>query len=204
MSIWLEGYTEAKVKGQWKCIDFYQEDVKGQLRIVPCITGQSFVKQALEWDCDWQYLMGPPDDLSDGVKKACTDDDGVLAGTEDERWRSWYYIDANWFEKVDFSIPEYCGFFPRQELSRHLTRPDEDSLNEEHMISIEEYQMLDGEAKKAYQYYEYTPSHGNRHILQELHQAVSARVQAFNHGLPWEDKDSAINMRDVRVLILES
>ena len=58
MSVWLDGYTEAKVNGQWQCIDFFQQDVKGRLRIVPCVTGQSLVKQALEWDCDWQYPAG--------------------------------------------------------------------------------------------------------------------------------------------------
>ena len=120
MSVWLDGYTEAKVNGQWQCIDFFQQDVKGRLRIVPCVTGQSLVKQALEWDCDWQYLMAPPGDLSDAVKKECTGDDGVLAGTENPRWRSWYVIDGKWFEKVDFSIPEYCGFFPRQAVANYL------------------------------------------------------------------------------------
>lgn len=204
MSVWLDGYTEAKVNGQWQCIDFFQQDVKGRLRIVPCITGQSLVKQALEWDCDWQYLMAPPGDLSDAVKKECTDDDGVLAGMENPRWRSWYVIDGKWFEKVDFSIPEYCGFFPRQEIGRQLSHPEEDSLSEDHMLSVEEYQELDAEAKKAYQYYEYTPPYGSRSILREFYQAVSARVEAFNRNLAWEDEDSAISLRDVRVLILES
>ena len=204
MSVWLDGYTEAKVNGQWQCIDFFQQDVKGRLRIVPCVTGQSLVKQALEWDCDWQYLMAPPGDLSDAVKKECTGDDGVLAGTENPRWRSWYVIDGKWFEKVDFSIPEYCGFFPRQEIGRQLSHPEEYSLSEDHMLSVEEYQELDTEAKKAYQYYEYTPPYGSRSILREFYQAVSARVQAFNRNLAWEDEDSAISLRDVRVLILES
>lgn len=66
------------------------------------------------------------------------------------------------------------------------------------------YQELDTEAKKAYQYYEYTPPYGSRSILREFYQAVSARVQAFNRNLAWEDEDSAISLRDVRVLILES
>ena len=43
-----------------------------------------------------------------------------------------------------------------------------------------------------------------RHILQELYQAVSARVAAFNRALAWEDEGSAISLRDVRVVILES
>ena len=58
MSVWLEGYTEARVNGQWRCIDFFQQDIKGQLKIVPCVIGQSMVRQALEWDCDCNYVMG--------------------------------------------------------------------------------------------------------------------------------------------------
>lgn len=204
MSVWLEGYTEARVNGQWRCIDFFQQDIKGQLKIVPCVIGQSMVRQALEWDCDCNYVMGVPDGLSDAVRKECTDSNGVLAGTETPRWGSWYVIDGKWFDKVDFSIPEYCGFFPRQDISRQLSNPDEDSLDEEHMLSVGDYQALDAEAKKAYQYYEYTPPHGSRHILQELYQAVAARVAAFNRALAWEDEGSAISLRDVRVVILES
>ncbi len=151
MSVWLEGYTEARVNGQWRCIDFFQQDIKGQLKIVPCVIGQSMVRQALEWDCDCNYVMGVPDGLSDAVRKECTDSNGVLAGTETPRWGSWYVIDGKWFDKVDFSIPEYCGFFPRQDISRQLSNPDEDSLDEEHMLSVGDYQALDAEAKKAYQ-----------------------------------------------------
>ena len=69
---------------------------------------------------------------------------------------------------------------------------------------MEEYQELDAEAKKAYQYYEYTPSYGSHSIHREFYQAVSARIQAFNRNLAWEDEGSAIGLRDVRVLILES
>lgn len=72
------------------------------------------------------------------------------------------------------------------------------------MLSVEDYQALDAEVKKAYQYYEYTPPYGSRHILQELYQAVAARVAAFNRALAWEDEGSAISLRDVRVVILES
>ena len=204
MSIWLNGYTEAKVNGQWQCIDFFQQDVKGRFRIVPCIAGKSLVKQALDWGCDCKYTMGPPEDLSETVKKECTGDDGVLAGTENPRLCSWYMIDGKWFEKADFNIPEYCGFFPRQEIGRHLSHSEEDSLDEEHMLSVEDYQELDAETKKAYQYYEYTPPYGNYSILKEFCQAVSARVQAFNRNLTWADECSAIDLWDVRVLILVS
>ena len=100
-------YTEARVNGQWRCIDFFQQDIKGQLKIVPCVIGQSMVRQALEWDCDCNYVMGVPDGLSDAVRKECTDSNGVLAGTETPRWGSWYVIDGKWFDKVDFSMPEY-------------------------------------------------------------------------------------------------
>ena len=71
------------------------------------------------------------------------------------------------------------------------------------MISVEEYQKLDGEAKKAYQYYEYTNPAGNRAILQEFKQAVMDRITAYNRNLAWKDENLSISAQNVRVLILE-
>ena len=204
MSIWITGYTEARVKGSWRCIDFFQYDAKGRLRLVPCITGQSYTKHALEWDCDMQYLMGVPDELSDEVRGVCTGQDGVLYGAEEMKWHDWYIIEGSWFDQVDFSIPEFCGFFPRQEISRHLSHPDEFNLDIERMISVEDYQKLDGEAKKAYQYYECTDPSGSRAIIQDLKQAVMARLWAYNQSVPWNEEELRIKLEDVRILILQS
>ena len=41
MSVWVIGYTEAKINGKWHCIDFYQYGTDGTLHHVPCIEGQS-------------------------------------------------------------------------------------------------------------------------------------------------------------------
>lgn len=150
-----------------------------------------------------QNLIGIPDGLSDEVRKECTGSDGVLYGTEEQRWHFWYTIDGRWFDRVDFSIPESCGFLPRQEISRYQSNPDEYTIDEEKMISVEEYQKLDGEAKKAYQYYEYTNPAGNRAILQEFKQAVMDRITAYNRNLAWKDENLSISAQNVRVLILE-
>ena len=203
MSIYITGYTEALILSKWHCIDFYQHDASGKLHIVPCITGQSFVRQALEWDCNMQNLMGVPAELSDEVRKECTGPDGILYGAEEQRWHYWYIIDGNWFERVNFSIPESCGFLPRQEISNYQSNPDEYAIDIEQMISVKDYQKLDGEAKKAYQYFEYTDSSGNRAILQEFKQAVMDRITAYNRHVFWEDKNLCISVKDVRVLILE-
>ncbi len=204
MSIWIVGYTEARINGSWHCIDFFQHDAKGQLHLVPCITGQSYAKHALEWDCGMQYLMGVPDELSEMVRKECTGADGVLYGAEEMKWHDWYVIEGSWFERVDFSIPEFCGFFPRQEISKLLSHPDDFDLAVEHMISVEEYQKLDAEAKKAYQYYEYTDTAGSRAIIQEFYQAVMDRFRAYNRDVSWREEALRIKLEDVRVLILES
>ena len=66
MGIYVTGYTEARINGKWHCIDFFQRDLKGKLRLVPCIEGASMVRHALEWDCNVQRLMVPPEDISDG------------------------------------------------------------------------------------------------------------------------------------------
>lgn len=48
MSIWVDGFTEARINGKWHCIDFHQYDMDGKLCHILCITGQSFVYHALE------------------------------------------------------------------------------------------------------------------------------------------------------------
>ena len=204
MSTWIEGYTEACIDGKWRCIDFYQYDANEKLRHIPCIKGQSYARYALEWDCDMQNLTGVPEGISDGVRKECTGDNGVLYGEEEHKWNYWHIIAGSWFEKVDFSIPESCGFFPRQEISRYLSHPETDSLDTENMLTLEEYHKLDDEAKKAYQYYEYTDPTGSRAIIHDLKQAVVDRIIAYNRYLHWQDNHKAISLKDVRVLILEN
>ena len=202
MSVYVTGYTEAKINGKWHCIDFYQYDSKGKLSIVPCISGQSMVLHAIEWGCDADRMMGAPDHISDGVRKKCSNDNGVLYGTGDQNWCSWYVIDGSWLEKANLSMPEYCGFFPRQDVSNYMSNPDENEMNTEDMLSIEEYQDLDAEVKKAYQYFEYTEPYGSRSILYDFKQAVLERVRAYNSELQWEDRELKINLSDVRVVIL--
>ena len=203
MSVWINGYTEAKVDGKWHCIDFHQYDIRGKLHHVPCVTGQSMVWQALEWDCDMQRIMGAPADLSEEVRRERTSDEGVLYGTGELSWFTWHVIEGNWFAKANLSLPEFCGFFPRQDVCRYLSNPDECDLDTEQMLSVEEYQALDPEVKKAYQYFEYTETGGSRQILRDLKQAVQDRVRAYNESLSWDDRDKEITLADVRVLITE-
>ncbi len=72
------------------------------------------------------------------------------------------------------------------------------------MISVEDYQKLDAEAKKAYQYYECTDPSGSRAIVQDLKQAVMARLWAYNQSVPWNEEELRIRLEEVRILILQS
>lgn len=202
MSIWVTGYTEARIKDKWYCIDFCQYDIKGQLHHVPCIEGQSFVRQALEWDCQMDDMMEPPDDLSEEVRRMCTSKDGELFGTGNQRWYSWHIIKGSWFAKASLGLPETCGFFPRQNVCDYLSNPDEVEMDTEKVLSIEEYQELDAEAKKAYQYFEYTDPSGNRRILHDFKSTVLERINAFNDILPREERDQEITFDRIRVLIV--
>ena len=205
MSIYVTGYTEARINGKWHCIDFFQRDLKGELRIVPCIEGASMVRHALEWDCNVQRLMVLPSDISDDVRKECTSRTGSLLGSDpqnDGYW--WSSIEGKWFAKAILTIPEYCGFFPRQALGYYLCNPDDNSLDTDRMLSVEEYHKLDAEEKKAYQYYEYTDSESERLILYNFKEAVVQRLKAINERLFWSSEiDSELFFSDVRVLLLE-
>ena len=113
MSTYIRGFTEAKIDGKWHCIDFFQEKADGSMRLINCISGYGMVKHILDWYCNPYSLSCPPADLSDSVRKACTSRNGVLCGTDPPKDGCyWYVISGSWFKNADFSIPEYCGFFP--------------------------------------------------------------------------------------------
>lgn len=203
MSIYLEGFTEAKINGQWVCIDFHQYGADGKLHHIPCIAGQSLIGQALEWGCDMQRI-GAPTDLSDEVRKLNTSEEGVLYGTGKERYTLWYIVEGSWFMKVNLNMPDCCGFFPRQAVGQYLANPSENKMDPEEMLSIEDYQALDPEVKKAYQYFEYTEPYGDRSILREFKEAVLDRISAYNEHISWQSRGKDISLADVRVLITES
>ena len=137
MSISVTGYTEAKIDGQWYCIDFYQYDMAGHVHHIPCLEGQSIVRTALDWDCDVDRIAVPTD-LSDQVRAECTGRDGKLLGEGDPHWNPWNMVRGSWFGSVDLSQPEYCGYFPRQAVADYLSNPHEMSLNEDDMIPVQE------------------------------------------------------------------
>ena len=79
-----------------------------------------------------------------------------------------------------------------------------DRLDTDDMLSVEEYRELSEVEKKAYQYYEYTDPYGSRQILRSFKESVLARVRAYNDNISWEMRENAIDLSDVRVLILHS
>ena len=104
----------------------------------------------------------------------------------------------------NLALPESCGFFSRNALSWYLSNPEENRLDTDDMLSVEEYRELSEEEKKAYQYFEYTEPYGSRQILRSFMEAVLARVRAYNDNISWDMRENAIDLSDVRVLILHS
>ncbi len=195
MGIYVTGYTEAKVRERWHCIDFWQHDAEGKMRHIPCIAGQSMVAQALELDCDMDRIA-LPSDISEQVREMCTHKDGSLFGSKFEDGNPWHIVRGRWFEKANLDQPEFCGFFPRNEVAAYLANPDETEISEDDMVSAAEYRHMDEEEKKAYQYFEYTPQWGNRSILRRLKRNVIERMNAWN-DMAFQD----ISLSDIRVLL---
>ena len=203
MGVFVTGYTEARINGKWYCIDFFQYDGNGNIKHCPCISGQSMILSALQFDCSMEEIFGP-DDLSDKVRELCTGKDGVLLGTGEYIWYHWYKIEGSWFEKADLDQPEYCGFFPTNELAYYLSNPTDNWLNGESMISAKEYHDLSEEERKAYKYYEYTNPSGTRKIMQDFKKTVLQRVNEYSSSIAWYINHQDVSLADVRVLILKS
>ena len=202
MSTIITGYTEALVENRWVNIDFFIYDQRGELKIVPCIEGHSFAYDALAQNTSMYWLTTAPDDLSNAVKKASTLPDGTLIGADHDCDHMWFCIDGSWFQKVNLNMPERCGFFPRKAVADYLSNPDEHDLDMETMLSIENYQALEAEVKKAYQYFEYTSSWSSRQILRDLKDDVLSRIVANNRARDWRKNDIEITLSDVRVVLL--
>ena len=202
MGIRVTGYTEVRVEDRWVNIDFFIYDQHGSLKIVPCIDGASFTFDSLERDTSMYRFSGVPDDLSFAVKKECILPNGTLKGADNNFDYSWFCIDGSWFQKVNLNMPERCGFFPRKAVADYLSNPDEHDLDMETMLSIENYQALEAEVKKAYQYFEYTSSWSSRQILRDLKDDVLSRIVAYNRARDWRKNDIEITLSDVRVVLL--
>ena len=195
------GYTEAKIDGKWYCIDFYQHDMDGRIHHIPCIQGQSMVYSALNWDCDVERI-GIPTDLSDRVRAECTGKKGKLFGEDDQYWQPWHMVRGRWFSSVDLDQPEYCGFFPRQIVADYLSNPEDNEIDGDNMLSPGAYRALPEEERKAYQYYEYTSTWGNRAILRRFKQAALDRISVWNDHIAWHSRNQEISLSDVRVLLI--
>ena len=202
MSTRVTGYTEARVENKWVNIDFFIYDQRGDLKIVPCIEGASFTFDSLERDASMYRLSSAPDDLSAAVKKECIPANDMLKGSETLFDYSWFCIDGSWFQRVNLNMPERCGFFPRKAVTDYLYNPDDHDLDMETMLTIEDYQALEAEVKKAYQYFEYTSGWSSRQILRDLKDDVLSRVVAFNRIRNWQKNDMEITLNDVRVVLL--
>lgn len=203
MSTNVIGYTEARIDGKWYCIDFFQYDITGHIHHIPCLDGQSMVYTALQWDCDMECIPVPTD-LSAQVRASCTGRDGKLIGEDDPHWNPWHQVTGSWFGSVDLDQPEYCGFFPREDITYHLSNPGTNEMNENNMISVQTYHELPDEEKKAYQYYEYTSPWGNRAILRAFKNNVLARIKAWNDEVTLCKPEWRIILPDVRVLLVVS
>jgi len=200
MSTHVIGYTEAKIDGKWYCIDFFQYDKTGHIHHQPCIEGQSMVASALDWDCEIDRIAIPTD-LSEQVRATCTGSNGKLFGESDPHWNPWHMVKGSWFASVNLSQPEYCGFFPREDIANYLSDPS-NPLDENCMLPAEDYHELSEEERKAYQYYEYTAPYGNRQIMRDFKECVLARIKAWNNEIAYCDDHAEINLSDVRVLII--
>lgn len=203
MGVNVTGYTEAKIDGKWYCIDFFQYDMEGRIRHIPCIEGRSMVYSALQLECSIDEISAPTD-LSEQVCALCTRRDGKLLDSNDPHWTPWRLITGRWLASVDLNQPEFCGFFKRQAVADYLSNPEENSINEDEMLGPEGYRALSDEEKKAYQYFEYTPTWGNRAILRRFKQAVQNRVSTWNSEISWRGKNKEISLSDVRVLLTVS
>lgn len=187
-------YCEAKIGDKWYNIDFYQRPLDGAPKLTPVIWGKSVIRSAIDW-----YVHPVPLDagtLSD-----------VTRGQESDKAQDyqWKFIPGSWFIGKELDTPEYCGYFPKQEVldfKSGLT----DMICSEDMLDTEAYLALPDEGKIAYQYFEWTEEWGPRYVLKLIQHGVEERIRACNEWLfsiPKELRGNTdgISWGDVRLVV---
>lgn len=190
-------YCEARIGGRWHNIDFYQRPIGRDLMISPVIWGKSAIGAALNW-----YIIPTrirKDDISQVTRAAESD--------KSDDWQ-WQYIPGSWFIDKDLDAPEFCGYFPRQEVLDYKAGLA-DLICTEDMLDTEAYLALPDDGKIAYQYFEYTEKWGARHVTQMIKHAVECRIRAANDWLWSIPKDErgdtdSIGWSDVRLIVYTS
>lgn len=131
MSVSVDLFTELKVNGRWVCIDpwiiYSGEDIahRDVKHLLPLLSGGSAVYWIVR---DIEMTALKPRDLSGTLQAELHlgDDDRV------------YGIPGYYFASRDFDVPEYCGYFPRQEVLSLRNDPGYE-VNTDEFLPVQQY-----------------------------------------------------------------
>lgn len=201
MSVSVDLFTELKVNGRWVCIDpwiiYSGEDIahRDVKHLLPLLSGGSAVYWIVR---DIEMTAMKPRDLSGTLQAELHlgDDDRV------------YGIPGYYFASRDFDVPEYCGYFPRQEVLSLRNDPGYE-VNTDEFLPVQQYLELSADAQRAFEYMEYTEPWGERDICRRIERGIKIRLGAFeDYGQHYDGEKRAyvpdfdrVGWSDLRVIV---
>lgn len=203
MSVYVDVYAQAKIKGVWRSIDFWQKNIDGEYRRVQILTGSSTIAQAVR-DIDGVYPIHISQ-VADEIRSVIshTDDGALFTGD------TVYQLPGEDLLQRDFSQPDCCGFFPRDLIAKYKADPSFE-LWECERLYPDEFQELDKDTRKAYEYFEIQNPFGEYAVAKKIKGGLIDRVNAWNdHGIYSLqnnnfDFESEISLSDTKAIIVIS
>lgn len=189
-------YCEARINGVWHNIDFYQRPLVGIPMLVPVIEGQSAVGSALRWYANPMPIKS--EDLS-----------AMTRSQESDRAESWQWlqIPGSWFADKDLNSPEFCGYFPKQDVLDYKSGLI-DMINTEDILEAEAYLAFPDDGKLSYVYFEYTEPWGYKDVMNRIKTSVELRMRGCSswlYKLSNEVRGDTFDLdwNDIRVIVFQ-
>lgn len=202
MSVYCIAHLEAKLDGEWKSIDHFQKSKSGEMKRVPLLWGQSIVYSMASSSARSKWYRVSRDFIGKELQEDYPFVADLFSETRD--YRGYYILDGKDLEKYRLDRPDICGFFLKEDIYRR--EEDYEELDADSCLTVEEYEELSPEAKKAYVYYEYTEPYGETSIMKDLKNAVSYCVSTFNDECRYDEdyKNSwpEITFNDIRLVMI--
>lgn len=213
MGIYYSIYAEARVGNKWYNISPMMKNKKGEYRAQPVISGQSWLREAVDELEDQSYMCGRPDDLSEEIRAIYNQDDDADAGFGKKeytykRYYSQTLFVVNYGKTVKSRVKEnrptrYQGYVNKHCLAAYEIGEVDDIAN---WIHATEYEKLSPKEKKDYAYYEWNEYADWYGIYSDLVNKVDSLLAFFqewaSYNIPDADIDEKLPSADyVRLIV---
>lgn len=167
-------HLETFIDGAWTNWDLYRHQCDDKYKIIPIISGGSFVGDALK-----RYgLLANRLHRSDIAQQ--TRDAHPTMYPNDQDWR--VFDCKKFFSDKNYLLPENGGFFAKDILNQFRAEGDYELLDSTMACGVAyaspaEYAKMSPQAQKGFEYYEYTSPGGVYDVMRRINEGIHIRTE---------------------------